>query len=106
MASAAGPVGGSREKDEIADVDLEVLKPSEEAAERPVGLKRAWRSAIGNGSYGINQRLDRPVHACFTPVHMLLVLPIVVRDCFEALDLRRRGGDRVANGEKAHFLCG
>uniref|UniRef100_A0ACD5U1A1 Uncharacterized protein n=1 Tax=Avena sativa TaxID=4498 RepID=A0ACD5U1A1_AVESA len=52
MASAAGPVGGSREKDEIADVDLEVLKPSEEAAERPVGLKRAWRSAIGNGSYG------------------------------------------------------
>jgi hypothetical protein len=65
MATAAGPVGGLRKK-EIADVEMEILEPPEKSAGRPVGLKRARNAAIGDGSYGINPRLDRPLHACFT----------------------------------------
>ncbi|XP_051210077.1 zinc finger CCCH domain-containing protein 36 [Lolium perenne] len=48
MASASGPVGGLQKK-EIADAEME---PPEEAAGRPVGLKRARSAAIGNGSCG------------------------------------------------------
>ncbi|KAK1698014.1 hypothetical protein QYE76_014711 [Lolium multiflorum] len=48
MASASGPVGGLRKK-EIADAEME---PPEEAAGRPMGLKRARNAAIGNGSCG------------------------------------------------------
>ncbi|KAE8782549.1 zinc finger CCCH domain-containing protein 36 [Hordeum vulgare] len=51
MATAAGPVGGLPAKDEITDVEMEIMEQPEEAAER-AGLKRPWSSASGNGSHG------------------------------------------------------
>jgi hypothetical protein len=41
-------------KKEIADAEME---PPEEAAGRPVGLKRARSAAIGNGSCGITSAM-------------------------------------------------
>ncbi|CAM0954802.1 unnamed protein product [Alopecurus aequalis] len=58
MASAAGPVGGLREKDEIADVEMGILKPPKKAADRPVGLKRARNP--GKGSIGVTTAEKKP----------------------------------------------
>ncbi|VAH20671.1 unnamed protein product [Triticum turgidum subsp. durum] len=51
MATAAGPVGGLSAKDEIREVEMEIMNPPEEAAER-AGLKRAWGSASAGASHG------------------------------------------------------
>ena len=51
MATAAGPVGGLSAKDEIREVEMEIMNPPEEAAER-AGLKRAWGYANAGASHG------------------------------------------------------
>lgn len=55
MATAVGPVGRLPVKDEIMEVEIEIMNTPEEAAER-AGLKRAWSSANGSASHGIAPR--------------------------------------------------
>ncbi|VAH08821.1 unnamed protein product [Triticum turgidum subsp. durum] len=51
MATAAGLVSGLSAKDEIREVEMEIMNPPEEAAER-AGLKRAWGYANAGSSHG------------------------------------------------------